>query len=189
MLLRVISQPTQEPISLGEAKRHLRAEEFDDDDLYISSLIMVARDYVEGFQNRSLAPKTYELILDTFPCNRGYKPIRLPRTPVSSVLSVKYTLANGSTTVTHPPASYVVKADGDIVPAYNKLWPSDELTSGDAVKIQYTAGYTEIPAATKQGMLLLIGNWYENREPVVMGKTVEKIPFTVDMLLSLDRMW
>jgi uncharacterized phage protein (predicted DNA packaging) len=46
-----------EPISLQEAKKHLRVE-FDDDDDLIQGLIVAAREYAEGFMNRPLAAKT-----------------------------------------------------------------------------------------------------------------------------------
>jgi uncharacterized phage protein (predicted DNA packaging) len=45
-----------EPISLSEAKRHLRVE-FDDDDELIQGLIGAAREYAEGFMNRPLVAK------------------------------------------------------------------------------------------------------------------------------------
>ena len=41
-----------------------------------------------------------------------------------------------------------------------------------------------LPASIVQAILLLIGNFYANREPVSYG-TVVKIPYTVDYLLSL----
>jgi uncharacterized phage protein (predicted DNA packaging) len=44
----------QEPISLAEAKKHLRVE-FEDDDTLIQGLIVAAREYAEGFLNRVLA--------------------------------------------------------------------------------------------------------------------------------------
>ena len=41
-----------------------------------------------------------------------------------------------------------------------------------------------LPASIIQAILLLIGNFYANREPVAYG-TVVKIPYTVDYLLNL----
>lgn len=191
-----------EPLTLAETKAHLRVDEsYTEDDAYITALIMVARDYTEGFQGRTLAQRTLQLTLDHFPHEpsrvsngllfyRNYSPIKLPSTPVSSVLSVTYTLSDGIVK-TLPSTEYIVKEDGAIVPAFERYWPIDVLVPADAVKITYEAGYTpdRVPPATKQGMLLLIGNWYENREPVVLGRTVEKIPFTVECLLWMDRTW
>lgn len=48
-----------EPVTLEEAKAHLRVE-FDDDDTYITALISAAREYVESFQNRYIAERQYE---------------------------------------------------------------------------------------------------------------------------------
>lgn len=45
-----------EPITLAEAKAHLRVEH-DADDAYISALITAARQYCEEFQNRFLADR------------------------------------------------------------------------------------------------------------------------------------
>ncbi|QLY36012.1 phage gp6-like head-tail connector protein [Citrobacter freundii] len=41
----------------------------------------------------------------------------------------------------------------------------------------------------KAAMLLLIGNWYENRESVVIGDTVAEVPFAVEALLQPYRIY
>ena len=43
-----------------------------------------------------------------------------------------------------------------------------------------------IPSAVKHSMLLLIGNWYMNREPVAYS-SVAKIPYTLELLLSVNK--
>ena len=48
----------QEPVTLEEAKKHLRVE-IEDDDSYIGTLISVAREYAEKYQNRLIAERTY----------------------------------------------------------------------------------------------------------------------------------
>lgn len=177
-----MTPPATEPITLLEAKDHLRVD-IPDDDNYINGLISAAREYAEGYQNRAIGSQTLEYIMDYFP-----PAIRLPRTPVQSVLNIKYTTPDGTITTVDPTA-YVTKYNGDIVLAFTRIWPTNILTTGDAVKIQYTAGYTSIPKTTKQGILLLIGHWYDNREPVSIGKPVAKIPLTAETLLGMDRMW
>lgn len=43
-----------------------------------------------------------------------------------------------------------------------------------------------IPSSIVHSMLLLIGNWYLNREPVSYA-TVNKLPYTLDLLLSVNK--
>ncbi len=45
-----------EPVSLAEAKLHLRVEHSDEDG-YITALISSAREYAESFTNRLIAPR------------------------------------------------------------------------------------------------------------------------------------
>lgn len=42
----------------------------------------------------------------------------------------------------------------------------------------------EITEGIIHGCLLLIGHWYENRESIITGTTVSKIPFATDLLWS-----
>jgi hypothetical protein len=70
--------PTTEPLSLIEAKEHLRIDSNQEDGL-LQNLIAAARGYCETFQNRSYLTQTLELWLDEFPCEDH---IDLPRPPV-----------------------------------------------------------------------------------------------------------
>ena len=47
-----------EPVTLAEAKLHLRVEH-SDEDAYIGGLISAAREYAESFTNRLIAPRVY----------------------------------------------------------------------------------------------------------------------------------
>ena len=44
----------------------------------------------------------------------------------------------------------------------------------------------EIPPSVKAAILLLIGNFYANREPVAYT-SVNKVPYTYDYLISLNK--
>lgn len=45
----------------------------------------------------------------------------------------------------------------------------------------------EIPPSVKAAILLLVGNFYANREPVVTGTIKATIPYSYDYLISLNK--
>jgi len=158
---KVISVPA-EPISLSEAKTHVRVDT-DDEDLYIASLITAARELVESTIDRALAPQTLALYLDTFPPGA----IELARPPLQSVTGVSYKDCNGATVTLTPNTDYLVDADsptGRIVPAYGKAWPSFTPWPVNPIKVEYSAGTAECPAPIRHAMLLMVGHMYANRE-------------------------
>ncbi len=184
----VLQPPQQEPISPDEAKAHLRVTSADED-AYIASLITVAREWCEGFQQRAYITQTHKLTLDRFPCGRA---IYLPRPPLQSVTSIVYTDSEG--------AQYTVDADryivdtvsepGRIVLSYGASWPLVTLRPAAGVEITYVAGYGDaasVPQRAKQAILLLVGHWYEQREAVLAGSISKEIEFAVHSLLWQDR--
>ena len=86
MAFRIKTHPATEPITLTEAKAHLRVDD-SYDDTYINTLITTARLYCERFLNQSLITQTWQLFLDSFPSN-GL--ILLKHGPVISLTSIKY---------------------------------------------------------------------------------------------------
>ncbi len=90
MGLKLITGPTEEPVSLAEAKAQLR-EKTTDNDTEITSLIPRARQYVEDFTHRALITQTWELALDAFPAWA----ICVPKAPLASVTSIQYVDVDG----------------------------------------------------------------------------------------------
>ena len=85
MSLTLIAAPILEPMTLAEAKLHLRVDGTDEDDL-ITALIVAARRRAEHLLTRALITQTWELTLDEFPA----ADIQLPKPGVLSIVSVKY---------------------------------------------------------------------------------------------------
>ena len=83
---------------------------------------------------------------------------------------------------------------GLVMPAYGESWPSFTCWPSSAVLIRYTAGYapsdpfwTSGPGARiKQGMLLLISGWYNNKIPYQEfgNQAIQEYPFAVTACLS-----
>ena len=124
MTLKLISGPAAEPVTLVEAKAHLRIETSDDNTL-IDSLIKAARAHIDGadgWLGRALMYQTYDLSVDNL-CI----PIRLPLPPLVSVTSVKY-LDTAGDEQTLAASLYRVVDRGSwpsfIEPDANAVWPA-----------------------------------------------------------------
>ncbi|MDA8212165.1 MAG: head-tail connector protein [Clostridia bacterium] len=186
MALKLITAPVSEPIDLTTAKSHLRVDTIDDDSL-ITSLIIAAREYAQGFQNRAFVTQTYELWLDAWP-----EYIQIPRPPLQSITSIKY-YGTDNAEYTLAPADYFVDSvsePGRAVLAYGKSWPSTTLRPANGIVVTFVAGYgavASVPQQVKQAMLLLIGHWNENREAAISGAISREIEFAVHALLTMDR--
>jgi uncharacterized phiE125 gp8 family phage protein len=159
-------EPTIEPVTLAEAKRHANVVA-SDDDLLIASLIMAAREQVESDTSRALLTQSWRLKLHTWFADE----LELPRAPLQSVTSIKY-LDAAAVEQTLPAAYYDVDADrtpGVIWRDPDYTWPtvSDQ---ANCITIVYKAGYgdvaTAVPQRAKQAILLLVGHWYRSREAV-----------------------
>lgn len=66
MIEHLTAPPSDEPVTLDEAKTQLSVE-FADDDAFITSLIKAAREHAEGHCNRGFGTQKWEAVLDAFP--------------------------------------------------------------------------------------------------------------------------
>lgn len=185
MRYKVTTQPATEPLTLEEAKEHLRLID-DADDSQVEMWISVAREVVEVVTRRALITQTITATLDRWLCR-----IQLPMPPLIAVTSINYVDATGATQ-TLATNQYQVVASGEpayIVAKHGVTWPT-LLPQPDAITIVYTAGYgdaDDVPARAKHAMKMLIGHMAENREAVNVGNLVTEMPFGVKALLgSLD---
>ena len=189
MRVRVIQEPASEPVSLSDAKLHLRVDGSDDDAL-ISALIVAARQSAEHQTSRALITQTLRLTLDAFPS--GSDGVELLRPPVQSISAVQYVDASGNT-VTLSTTQYgvdTVSQPAWLLPVYGTAWPATR-DQANAVQIDYVAGYgtaAAVPQAIKQWMLLAIGDMYASREATVIGTIAERLSF-FDQLLDPYRVW
>lgn len=195
------SPPAIEPVSLTDAKLHLRVIDNAEDTL-ITLMIAAARRYAEAYTGRSFITQNWRLVLDSFPgpSLMGVpfgKPYSLPghailleRSPVSAITSIAYTAMDGSQQ-TMPSGDYTADLSGPvprITPVFGKIWPIP-LPQIGAVQVNYTAGYgaaaSDVPEGIRHWILMRLGTLYENREEVaILGRgKVEPLPF-VDGLLD-----
>jgi uncharacterized phiE125 gp8 family phage protein len=186
MAMRLITGPSSEPLTLTEAKAHLRVTTTDDD-TYITALIVAAREAAEQRLGRALFTQTWLRTLDAFP-----DAIILRRSPIQSINWIRY-LDGAGALQTLSTAAYATDFEsepGYVVPAFGYTWPVTYAII-NAVSVQYIAGYSTtgaIPQTIKQWLLMRIGALYEVRE-AESGPTSGSFskPSFVDGLL--ERYW
>lgn len=216
MNLTLLQDATEEPVTLAEAKAQLVIDSsFTRDDTLIAGMITAARLEGEACSHRELAQKRFTLALDQFPSDFARWRISYPLNavtsdplfyhfsagpkyielldPLISVDEVRYTDADGQVTVMTADTDYIVdllKHPGLIATPPDTPWPSPAagLWPTSAVQIDFTAGFTPetCPQRYKQGILLLVSQWYENRIPYEALRFVAELPFSVASLFGSD---
>jgi uncharacterized phiE125 gp8 family phage protein len=201
MFTRVITAPAAEPITLEEAKAHLRVLDTDQD-TGITAMIVAAREWAEQVTWRALITQTLEVYLDSFPCfyvrnqtwpryagdTQGH--IVLPRPRLQSVTSVKYIDEDGDEQTLSSDKYHVdTKAEpGTISLVSGETWPTTKELHPQPVTVKYVAGYgdnaSDVPQPIKSAMLLRITDLYEFRGEKVAG-TAMSTSKAVEALLSI----
>lgn len=163
-------------ITLNEAKSHCRVD-YTDDDTYIQSLC----DLVE------------ELVL----------------TEIKGSINGRGTVSTVATTALVGNATnFLDYAVGDSITVYGET-PRTIATITDNEHLTVTVAFTNtdnaltyvvheglpliggttLPLGLKHAMLLMVGHFYENREPILIGVNNIKIPYSFEYLVSPYKNW
>jgi len=190
MALKLVTAASAPLVSIAAAKKHVHAEDFTDDDAYLEALVATATAHIDGpepaWLGRAIGEQQWELRLDKFPTGC----IRLPLPPLQSVDAVSYIKSDGTSGTITDFREFGVDSRigaGFILPAYDAAWP-DTRNEPEAVRITFTAGYADVPPVIKRAILLLVGQWYNNREDAAEIKLTE-MPTGVDALIMPLRFW
>tara|TARA_R110002096_G_scaffold246771_2_gene439141 strand:+ start:450 stop:1079 length:630 start_codon:yes stop_codon:yes gene_type:complete len=188
MRYSLVTAPSIEPVTLTEAKAHLRVETTADDTL-LTSLIKSSRQMAEAYTGITFIDTTWKLFIDNWPSTynkawgsgvrelpidydnkRSY--IEIPLSPLQSVTHIKtYDNADASTTIAS--TEYQVSTYAGITPKKGRItlrdgatWPTFE-RNADGIEIQLVSGYgtatTDVPETIRQALLIDIAFRYENR--------------------------
>jgi uncharacterized phiE125 gp8 family phage protein len=189
MLAPVRTAPSQTtPVSLTEAKTHLRVEAaVMDDDALITSLIQAATDHLDGWTGilgRCLMTQQWQ---QDFWCWPDCRILRLPFPDVSASTVKYFDEDNASQDVADDMVAVLSDVRGSFIRFSDAFtYPGLYNDRGDRVQVTLTAGYgdaTKVPSAIKAAILLLVGNWYANREAVTADPVIV-LPMAVDALLA-----
>ena len=170
-------------LTTAEAKTHLKVDT-SADDTYIDNLISAATESAQIFTNRYFINTTLNQFGDTW-----NDLATLFKSKVSSVVHIKY-YDNDNTQQTL--ATSVYQKDLEHQPARIGLKPNQSFPNLadriNAVECQYIVGYgsasSDVPEGIRQAVLLTVGNWYENRQNVVVGHSVNELPKSAQYLLE-----
>lgn len=184
---QLITAPTTEPLTLAEAKAHMRVD-ISDDDTLITSLLAAARQYAEQLTARSFITQQWRFVFDSF-YESDTSTIYLEKGPISAIDSITYVDMAG-TTQTMASTDYVADLSGPLVritPRFGKVWPIALPQIGSAA-VNFTAGYgaaAAVPEGLKSWIKLRLGALYENREEALTGARiiVAELPY-MDSLLD-----
>ena len=183
----ITAQPTAQPVTLDQARAHVRADTSDDTmtALYLASAI----DLVQAWTGLGLCPQTVQISrprLDTR--------MALAIGPVQEITGITYLDVNGAQQTLNP-ASYVATGLGTMQAglqlAQGQSWPM--LYQHPAcITLTANIGYpSAIPPAIVQAILLLVGDFYANREDTIAERGVNPatLPNGVTALLANYRIW
>ena len=176
----LVTAATVYPVTLEEAKLHLRVDSNVEDSL-ITSLIIAATSMVEDKTWRALCTQTWKLSIDA---NEVKKFIGLTKGPIQSISAVKYFDLNG---IQQTMSTGGFQANLLNEPAIIELQSIPQMKAMmNAFEVQFVCGYgvaASVPEAIKEAIKLLIGHYYEHREAVLTTKMTE-LPIGVNALLA-----
>jgi uncharacterized phiE125 gp8 family phage protein len=176
MVMTRLAAPAVEPITLSEAKAHLRVTSTSEDVL-IASLIASAREEVEAATGIALITQDWRLYLDAWP-ESGV--VRLPKHPVQQVSQVTIYDALGAPVSTVPNASYLDRASRPARFA-RPTNVGDPLAAMNGIEIDFRTGFgntgVDVPDGLKRAILLLVSFWFEHRGT---GETSEQLAIWPD---------
>ena len=203
--IRRVVEPAALPLSLNEAKAHLRLDRPEEEAL-VAAMIRAATDLVEEHLGRALISQTWILSLDRWPARRVahnvaggpisavWEPathVALPRAPVQSVDSVTV-FADDDTSTVFSPANYFLDTASE--PARLTLRrgagaPVPTRAAG-GIEVRFVAGYgdtqSDVPVALVEGIKRLVTYLFEHRDNAEPG--AGSMPANVQALFAPYRM-
>ncbi len=154
------SPPAAEPVSLAEAKAHLRVTH-GDDDAYIGTLLRTARQSVEAQTGLGLVSQGWSVFLDDWPDNGV---IELPLAPVLEVIDIKVHGDDDVAAVIDPSHYYEdrVSRPARLILRGSRSWARPGRVA-NGIEILLTIGFATVPEPLREAILQLLGHWYERR--------------------------
>lgn len=178
MTISLVQPPATAPVSLAQAKAHLRIETSAEDD-YLTDLIGTATTFVEQFISRKLVTQTWRQYVDGIGSDRI---ICLEVRPPQSIVEVTTYDSLGTPTT--------LAAQDYSLNQYTSP-PTLTLNTGIAtstVEVDVVAGFgdagTDVPGSILRSILVLTAHWYEFRGAIAISEHPASVPAGFRSLLA-----
>jgi uncharacterized phiE125 gp8 family phage protein len=184
-LTRRLSTAYPLPIDLEKLKMHLKVEGTEED-AYITDLACAASALWEERVRQAVMEAEYVSV--SLNWSRGWEGLR---SPITGIFKVEYVSEAGEVVFLETEAYTlsVLSPGGLYFTDYRNL-PALSRTAPETVRMYYTAGATsveQVPPLVRRFIELMVAHWYENRQPVIIGVSVNEIPDTAQALIDLER--
>jgi len=186
----LVTAPSVEPVTMQQVRDYIKQDD-NNEDAFISELIVSSRRMCERFTRRALITQTWKLFLDNWPSfnsshdwwdgtrqgadiphNRDS--IDLPQAPLQSITSIT-TYDDADVATVWASSNYFVDSvsePGRIVVRSGSSWPTTARVA-NGIEIVFVCGYgiapQDVPQELRDGMLKLISKMFQCR-----GDSVEK---------------
>lgn len=162
MRLKLKTAPAAEPVTLEEAKNHLKVDS-NDDNLLITALITTARQLAERETKRAFITQTWEMVLDS-----AEGEIEIPKPPIQSVISIK--VIDDAGNENEVSSSYYDVDASENSPGRVRIksgcsWPPHRGFASFIIEFKVGYGDTadKVPEMLRQAVLQTVGHLYDNR--------------------------
>lgn len=176
-----ITAPSEQPITLAEAKAQCRVRTADFD-AEIQGFLDAAVDHLDGWRGtlgRCLISQGWRQ-----PYRAFARRLVLPFPDVSAV-TLNYTDVDGSEQTVLPENYDVIASFGGVMVVLKPSFDVPDTMDEDAtpVWVDFTAGYgsaADVPSGIKQAIKLLVSHWFVHREAV--DQPMQSLPMGLDAL-------
>lgn len=185
MRWRVTTPPAAEPVTLADAKAHLKVDHTAED-AQITQWVIEARQWCENFTRRALISQGITMILEAFPESTDANPyarLVLPRGRTVSVGLITYIDSDGISQQLTGPTSSPLGTDwqedlfgdggGILQPPVDGEWPDVQTGALAPIVIDYTAGYgsagSNVPGDLLSAIKFRLADLYQVRGQADLG--------------------
>lgn len=182
-----ITAPVGALVTTDEIKVHCRVD-YPDDDALLDSFVQAAVDHLDGWRGvlgRCIITQTWRAAVGEWPAGRIQ---RLPF-PDTSAVVIKYSDADNSEQVLSSALYSVVDDSAGSLIRYSNDFTAPTLYADrmDPVRIEQECGFgtvSDVPEALKTAVKMMAAHWYEQREAVVAGISVDELPMGPAALIA-----